>query len=85
MPTTRPRYSVTDTGQTAEWLDLAHELWPEVDDRKELLLRLAAAGAVVVGERLHVSDAAREARQRALLRSRELIDVDVLLSDQAWA
>jgi hypothetical protein len=30
MPTTRPRYTVTDIGHTAELLDLAHRAWPEV-------------------------------------------------------
>jgi hypothetical protein len=44
MPTTKPRYTVTDTGELSELLDEAQRRWPEVDDRKELLLRLAAAG-----------------------------------------
>ena len=44
MPTTKPRYTVTDTGELSELLDQAQRRWPEVRDRKELLLRLAAAG-----------------------------------------
>ena len=44
MPTTRPRYSITDTGPVRELLDDAQRQWPEVGDRKELLLRLAHAG-----------------------------------------
>jgi hypothetical protein len=44
MPTTKPRYTVTDTGELSEQLDQAHRRWPDVHDRKELLLRLAAAG-----------------------------------------
>lgn len=44
MPTTKPRYTVTDSGAVSELLDEAQRRWPEVDDRKELLLRLAAAG-----------------------------------------
>ena len=44
MPTTKPRYTVTDTGELSEQLDQAQRRWPEVRDRKELLLRLAAAG-----------------------------------------
>ncbi len=32
VPTTRPTYSVTDTGRTAELLDLAERAWPEVHD-----------------------------------------------------
>lgn len=44
MPTTKPRYTVTDTGELSEQLDHAQRRWPDVHDRKELLLRLAAAG-----------------------------------------
>lgn len=44
MPTTKPRYTVTDTGEVSELLDEAQRRWPEVNDRKALLLRLAAAG-----------------------------------------
>jgi hypothetical protein len=55
MPTTRPRYTVTDTGELSDQLDLAARRWPEVRDRKELLLRLVAAGREAI---------AREARDR---------------------
>ncbi len=85
MPTTRPRYSVTDTGKTAELLDLAQRVWPEVHDRKELLLRLAEAGAGVVQQTLREQASSRALRRAAVVRSRELLDADVLLSDQAWA
>lgn len=44
MPTTRPRYTLTDTGALREQLDEAQRRWPEVQGRKELLLRLADAG-----------------------------------------
>jgi hypothetical protein len=44
MPTTRPRYTLTDTGALRTQLDRAQRRWPGVNDRKELLLRLAAAG-----------------------------------------
>lgn len=44
MPTTRPRYTVTDTGALREQLDQAQRRWPDVHDRKQLLLRLVAAG-----------------------------------------
>jgi len=44
MPTTKPRYTITDTGEIRKQLDQAQERWPDVHDRKELLLRLAAAG-----------------------------------------
>ncbi len=48
MPTTRPRYTLTDTGELTELLDEAQRRWPEVRDRKELLLRLAAAGGEAI-------------------------------------
>jgi hypothetical protein len=48
MPTTKPRYTITDTGTVSEQLDEAQRRWPEVHDRKELLLRLAAAGRAAI-------------------------------------
>jgi len=48
MPTTKPRYTITDTGAVSDQLDEAQRRWPEVRDRKELLLRLAAAGRAVI-------------------------------------
>lgn len=51
MPTIRPRYTVTDTGEVRELLDEAQRRWPEIRDRKQLLLRLAVAGrAAIEGE-----------------------------------
>ncbi len=44
MPTTKPRYTITDTGELSDQLDQAQRRWPEVGDRKELLLKLTAAG-----------------------------------------
>ena len=44
MPTTQPRYTLTDTGALRVQLDKAQRRWPGVRDRKELLLRLADAG-----------------------------------------
>jgi hypothetical protein len=56
MPTTRPRYTLTDTGELSRQLDEAQRRWPEVRNRKELLLRLAAAGREAIereaGERV---------------------------------
>jgi hypothetical protein len=45
MPTSKPRYTLTDTGELTEMLDLAERRWPGTADRKLLLLRLATAGA----------------------------------------
>ena len=44
MPTTKPRYTLTDSGALSELLDEAQRRWPQVRSRKELLLRLAEAG-----------------------------------------
>ena len=44
MPTSKPRYTFTDTGELSEQLNEAQRRWPTVHDRKELLLRLAATG-----------------------------------------
>lgn len=86
LPTTRPRYTVTDTGDLREMLDLAQRRWPEVRDRRQLLLRLAEAGHEAVAA--DVQAATRErvgARQRAALdRAAELVDESELLSDSAW-
>lgn len=55
MPTTQPRYTVTDTGELSEQLDQAQRRWPEIRDRKVLLLKLVEAGREAI---------AREARDR---------------------
>jgi hypothetical protein len=87
MPTTKPRYTFTDTGHLHELLDAAQRRWPEVPDRKTLLLRLAEAGdraLETVDERI----GARERRERvraALERVPPLLDHDLLLSDRAWS
>jgi hypothetical protein len=44
MPTPRPRYTFTDTGLLREQLDEAQRRWPDIRNRRELLLRLAEAG-----------------------------------------
>jgi hypothetical protein len=67
-------------------LDVAHRRWPDVEDRKELLVRLAAAGRDAIAP--EVDEGAREQRRKrqleALSRSAELVDVDALLADAAW-
>jgi hypothetical protein len=86
VPTTQPRYTVTDTGDMLEMLDLAHRRWPEIEDRRQLLLRLAGVGAEKVASELDSAAATerRERQQRAMSRAGQLIDVDLLLSDAAW-
>ncbi|HEY2717094.1 MAG TPA: hypothetical protein VGI73_12815 [Solirubrobacterales bacterium] len=48
MPTTKPRYTLTDTGDLSDLLDEAQQRWPQVRDRKQLLLKLAAAGGEAI-------------------------------------
>jgi len=48
MPTTKPRYTVTDTGDLSEQLDRAQRRWPEVGDRKDLLLKLVGLGSEAI-------------------------------------
>jgi hypothetical protein len=46
VPTTKPRFQVTDTGRTSALLDRAARSWPELaGDRKALLMRLVETGA----------------------------------------
>jgi hypothetical protein len=86
VPTTRPRYTFTDTGHLQDLLDDAQERWPEVTDRKTLLLKLAEEGHTTIRfsqERLSASE--RHVRTRAALeRIRSLTDLELLLSDRAW-
>jgi hypothetical protein len=86
VPTTHPRYTVTDTGELREMLDLAERAWPEIGDRKDLLMRLIACGHQVVASRVAAGEAgARRERQRdALRRARDLVDVELLLGRAAW-
>lgn len=87
MPTTRPRYTFTDTGRVQELLDAAQAHWPEVVDRKELLLRLAEEGSSVlaVEDQHEAAEARRQLVARALTRIPSLVDPDLLLSDRAWS
>jgi hypothetical protein len=84
MPTTRPRYTVTDTGHTAELLDLAQRAWPDVSDRRQLLLRLTEVGGEALEEKLAEHEQRRQRQRRSLERAARLVDADVLLGDQAW-
>jgi hypothetical protein len=86
VPTTQPRYAVTDTGALRAMLDDAAARWPDVDDRRRLLLLLVATGHEVVRSELDAGASdVRQSRQReALARIRELVDADALLADAAW-
>jgi hypothetical protein len=84
MPTTRPRYTVTDTGKTAELLDLAQRAWPEITDRRQLLLRLTQAGGHALQTQLADREARRERQRVGLERAEQLVNADELLGDGAW-
>jgi hypothetical protein len=66
MPTTKPRYTLTDTGVLRQQLDEAQRRWPDVRDRKELLLRLAAAGREAIRREAQERRAAVEETAGAL-------------------
>jgi len=86
VPTSHPRYTVTDTGELREMLDLAGRRWPAISDRRQLLLRLAGAGAERIGAELDAAagETRAERQRQALVRSTTLIDTETLLSDAAW-
>lgn len=84
MPTRHPRYTVTDTGDLREMLDVAQRRWPEVGDRRQLLLRLAAAGRDVLDADGEERERRRQRQREALGRAGALVDVDELLADAAW-
>lgn len=86
MPTAKPRYTLTDTGDLNELLNAAARRWPEITDRKELLLRLAREGhdALRLAELARSADQRREQARAALERIPVLVDADLLLSDRAW-
>lgn len=86
MPTIRPRYTFTDTGHLRELLDAAQERWPDITDRKTLLLKLAEEGHST-NESSDEQRETEERRQRtraALRRIPRLVDIELLLSDRAW-
>ncbi len=86
VPTSKPRYAITDTGDIGRMLDLARERWPEETDRKALLLRLAEAGSDAVRRDLDASrhDRLGERQATAFEAVPDLVDPSVLLDDEAW-
>ncbi len=86
MPTTRPRYTITDTGPVRSLLDDAERQWPEVVDRKELLLRLAQAGhdSLSLDRAEEEASRRREHQRSALADLQRLVDWSAISDDQAW-
>ncbi len=60
MPTTRPRYQVTESPQVARALDLAAKRWPD-EPRSKLLLRLVGIGGGALERDQHADAAAHRA------------------------
>ena len=65
MPTSRPRYQVTETPEVAHALDLAAQRWPG-EPRSKLLLRLVKAGR---GTLEHDQDTEADAHRAAVSAS----------------
>jgi hypothetical protein len=87
VPTTKRRYTFTDTGQLKKLLDAAQETWPETTDRKALLLRLVEQGHDALEFREEeLAAEERRARSRAALEQiPSLVDSRLLLADRAWS
>lgn len=75
---------MTDTGQTARLLDLAQRAWPQITDRRQLLLRLTEAGGRMLETELAAQDRRRERQRIGLERASGLVDADALVGDSAW-
>lgn len=75
---------MTDTGHTAELLDLAQRAWPEVKDRRQLLLRLTEAGGRMLEAEMAATGARAERQRIGLARAARLVDMDELIGDGAW-
>jgi hypothetical protein len=86
MPTTRPRYTITDTGSVRALLDEAERRWPEVRSRKELLLKLAETGneALLRSETEIAARRSTERQRAALADLQRTVDWDSIRDDQAW-
>jgi hypothetical protein len=86
MPTTRPRYTITDTGAVRGLLDDAHRRWPTIESRKELLLRLAQTGheSLRLGEFEAEASRRRERQRAAIADLKRSADWDAIRDDQAW-
>lgn len=68
----------------AELLDLAQRAWPEVTDRRALLLRLTEVGGEAIEATLLEDEERRERQRRGLERVRAAGRRRGLLGDQAW-
>jgi hypothetical protein len=71
----------------AELLDAAEQRWPEITDRRLLLLRLAEEGhnAMASAEETRGAQERHARLTSALERIPSLVDRELLLSDRAWS
>lgn len=65
MPTTLPRYQVTETPELARALEVAARRWPEITSRAALIAALAEEGARTI----QGDEEERIAERRALIDS----------------
>jgi hypothetical protein len=86
VPTIKPRYTFTDAGELEAMLDAGQRRWPDVGDRKVILLRLAEEGASALGLAHKQAEAEERVRgiREAFAQIPSLVDLDLLESDQAW-
>lgn len=83
VPTKRPRHMITETADVEAALAPLRERGAKIDFRRLLVLGAQAQlAAIEESEQQRTERIARQ--QEAFDRVRELIDVDVLLSDEAW-
>jgi len=68
-------------------LDAAQQRWPEITDRKALLLRLAEEGhnTLEFGDEQLATEERHKRARAALERIPSLVDAELLLSDRAWS
>jgi hypothetical protein len=87
MPTTHPRYTITDTGPVRALLNDAQRRWPDIQDRKKLLLRLVQTGhdSLRLSEADAESSRGRERQRSALAGLRRTVNWDAIRNDQAWS
>lgn len=71
MPTTRPRFQVTETPEIRHALDIAAQAWPDAS-RSELVLRLFLRGAEAIDSE---AEQGHEQRRAAVDASEGSLDV----------
>ena len=66
MPTTLPRYTITETPEVRGWLDDAARTWPETSTRADLVRRLIEEGHEAISEK---QETMAEQRRRAITQA----------------